>query len=349
MQDVSAILPLLQCVECGGSDLDVRQNGTWREIGERSIVCRSCGAEYPATDDGIPIMWTPGIKAWMTERQADVEPTVASNIQVYDEISTDYMTKARRASAISRRMRSAARRLRQASARTNGAGGLHLDFGCGPGHVIEWLSDLGLRSVGLDVSLQNLRNTARQTGALVVLGDAQRMPFRGGLFDLVTEGSVLHHIKDWRSALRESCRVCNGEVGIVMDSEPSSDQLDWSTAARWLFDSRFYVYHVLSYVQPSKYKFRDVALARKDFWQAEIHHQPGAGFRTDEVETLFRECGYAAKVVLSPSPEVESRPDPSWQMIVLHLLSGHNPWNVSYGAFTVLAAPNGAPAASTRA
>ena len=348
MQDVSAILPLLQCVDCRGSVLDVRRGGSWPRIGHRSIVCRKCGAEYPVTEDGIPVMWTPGIKVWMTEQHA-VEPTLVSNIQVYDEISTDYMTKARRASTISRRMQSAARRLRQASRRTERAGGLHLDFGCGPGHVIEWLSDLGLQSVGLDVSLQNLRNTARQTGALVVLGDAQRMPFRDGVFDLVTEGSVLHHVKDWRSALREACRVCNGEIGIVLDSEPSSGQLDWSPAARWLFDSRFYVYHLLSYVQPSKYKFRDVALARKDFWQAEIHHQPGAGFHTDEVERLFRECGYAAKVVLSPSPEVESRPDPSWQMIVLHLLSAHNPWNVNYGAFTVLAAPNRAGGIVTRA
>lgn len=39
------------------------------------------------------------------------------------------------------------------------------------------------------------------------VADATKMPYEDGLFDAVFESDVVHHVPDWRAALREVARV----------------------------------------------------------------------------------------------------------------------------------------------
>lgn len=62
-----------------------------------------------------------------------------------------------------------------------------LDIGCGTG---AWLADQGERDgnrllVGVDISCEMARNANKSCGCPIVVGDAERQPFRNNAFDLV--------------------------------------------------------------------------------------------------------------------------------------------------------------------
>ena len=103
------------------------------------------------------------------------------------------------------------------------AGERVLDAGCGTGYLAA-----GLRRarpdayvVGSDLSAGMLGN-AREAGAWpLVQGDAERLPFRDGSFDLVVARGVLHHLPDVPAALREWRRVLAPGGAVVLVSEPT--------------------------------------------------------------------------------------------------------------------------------
>jgi SAM-dependent methyltransferase len=62
-----------------------------------------------------------------------------------------------------------------------------LEYGCGGGQWSRWLLAMGARPVGLDLSLNQLRHAVEGAGDRfpVVNADAERTPFRDGVFDVV--------------------------------------------------------------------------------------------------------------------------------------------------------------------
>lgn len=361
-QNVEEIVGLLRCVSCGGTHLEMRRSdplpAEWSKLkfalAEQHLCCPSCGARFPVSEDGIPILWTDMIKGMLLsaesaqeQQKGDEFAAVYSNITSYDRISDDYAANWRKSGELIERLRVAARRLLSSESNKNSV--RHLDVGCGPGHVIEWLKPLSLTSVGLDVSLNNLRNARKGTGAYVVLGDATNMPFKDKAFGLVTGSAILHHIYDWQMAIVESCRVCSPEGGVVYDSEPTVESLDLSPIARAVFEARWPVYKLLSYFLPSKRHFRNAQLAKQYYYSAEVHNQPGRGISTKEVEASFGRGGFIPEIFLSPSIQLSAREQISareagWKRIVLQGLSGHDPRAAKYGTFTVLARPRRPPA-----
>jgi len=346
---IQPLLSILGCPRCKhDGQLETSEGPVRRDIAiaqhTRHLLCPRCEARYPVTDDFIPLMWDAEVEqAYQGQASASA---LAANIAVYDEISDDYQACTRKSAAIGARIGNAVRRAldrwpeTRASANAVASRRLyHLDFGCGPGHVLGWLKDFGFIQVGLDVSLRNLRNARRHTGALVVCGSAANLPFRSHSVNVVTESGVLHHVEDWEAALREAARVCRTPGGIVLDSEPSSDLMAWSRLAAGVFNSRFVPYKMLSYVRRDKYMFRNLAQAKLNT-QAEIHHRPGAGFRVDRLKSYLEECGLAVDVIPSPTPELESKGKPDWKYILLGLLSARNPWNPKYGTFMAIGVPD---------
>jgi ubiquinone/menaquinone biosynthesis C-methylase UbiE len=277
-------------------------------------------------------MWTEALKGQMLA-PPDPDSNIGANLQIYNAISDDYMKHTRQLNENALRIRDGAARI--LALQEQDTPHLHLDFGCGPGQVIGWLKNENLLSVGLDVSLVNLRNTRKATGALVVCGDATRMPFKPAQFDLVTEASVLHHILDWRSTVQEACRVCQQGGGILLDAEPSREMVAFSKLAVFVFDLRFPVYKLLSYVRKNKYIFRDTEQAKLNL-KAEIHHQPGTGFPLDELTRLFNQAGYHLHLYHSPGAALDTRKPPKIKNMILNLLSFRNPWNPKLGSFTAI-------------
>ena len=356
-QKTEEILNILRCVECGASALIIKEDRrlNWSGYsflsGDFCLFCNNCKSKFPITDDGIPILWTSQIKEILRgdDKSNNKSGALYANMSHYNRISDDYSVNWRRDDSLSKRVKTGAMRLLPTpcdASTTPTNNKYHLDIGCGPGHVLEWLGGITDRQIGLDVSLANLRNTRKNTGAYVVLGDATSLPFRDDIFLLVSESSALHHIYDWKKAILESCRVCsrtNG--GVLYDSEPTSESLSLSLLARFVFEMRWPVYKYLSFFDSNKMHFRNTALAKGYYKTAEIHNQPGRGFSVNEIEDVFRSAAFFTEIYLSPNEHLQKRQiipwnEVGWKRIILQLLSGHNPLLSKYGSFTVLAVPH---------
>mgnify|MGYP003591782057 FL=1 len=88
-----------------------------------------------------------------------------------------------------------------------GAEGRVLDLGCGTGRNLPLLAG-GTRPVGLDPCLETLRAARRRSpGTPLVLGAAERLPFRSGAFDTVVSGLVFCSVAEPVRALGEVRRV----------------------------------------------------------------------------------------------------------------------------------------------
>lgn len=86
-----------------------------------------------------------------------------------------------------------------------------LDISCGQGALLSFAARAGLRATGLDLAPSALAAAARQAPAGLCLGNAERLPFPAGSFDLVTNvGSVEHYFRP-AVAVREAARVLRPE------------------------------------------------------------------------------------------------------------------------------------------
>ncbi len=334
--NLSTLIPILQCPACRSGVLEVVQSPYPEPLpfegADQHLRCSNCDKRFPVTADEIPVIWTEALKTQMLA-PPDPDSNIGANLEIYNAISDDYMHFTRQLPENALRIQDgAARILTQASPDVPR---YHLDFGCGPGQVLGWLRDLDLAHIGLDVSLVNLRNARNATGALVVCGDATRMPFQPDAFALVTEASVLHHIQDWQSVVREACRVCHPSGGLLLDAEPSREMVSFSKLAVWVFDLRFPIYKLLSFFWRSKYIFRNTEQAKLNL-KAEIHHQPGTGFPLDVLAKIFEEGGFQLHLYHAPGETLDTIKPPKVQNIILNLLSLRNPWNPRLGSFTAI-------------
>jgi SAM-dependent methyltransferase len=110
------------------------------------------------------------------------------------------------------------------------AGAAVLDMGCGRGTSVRLIqSALGgrpSRLVAFDIDATAVQQARRRLAPLLGdsvelrVADATRLPFADGEFDAALELGILHHIPDWRAALRETARVLK-PGGVFYFAEPS--------------------------------------------------------------------------------------------------------------------------------
>lgn len=98
-----------------------------------------------------------------------------------------------------------------------------LDLGCGTGFFLAELEEQHPGSVGLDISHDMLKVSGQYVpGARLVTGDAERLPFKPGSFDVVFCKGSLHHMRDHVGFL-ESCEDMLADGGLLVMSEPCND------------------------------------------------------------------------------------------------------------------------------
>jgi ubiquinone/menaquinone biosynthesis C-methylase UbiE len=94
------------------------------------------------------------------------------------------------------------------------AGGRALELGCGRGVGAELILDVfkaeRVDAFDLDprmVALARKRLVSRGSKAHLWVGDATAIPVASGTYDAVFDFGIIHHISQWRQALREVTRV----------------------------------------------------------------------------------------------------------------------------------------------
>jgi SAM-dependent methyltransferase len=84
---------------------------------------------------------------------------------------------------------------------------LILDVGCGPGRVLGFLAQRGLRCVGVDRSRVSLELATGRYGRPGVVADNLRLPIRDEIADFIISDGVVHHTEDPRASLIENLRI----------------------------------------------------------------------------------------------------------------------------------------------
>src|SRR5919198_464609 len=98
-----------------------------------------------------------------------------------------------------------------------------LDVAAGTGHLSRALAPRVAHVTAVDLTPEMLdegRRQAQKDGIANVSfeeGDAERLPYGDGAFDMVTTRLSFHHFVDARPALREMVRVCraSGRVAVI--------------------------------------------------------------------------------------------------------------------------------------
>lgn len=98
-----------------------------------------------------------------------------------------------------------------------------LDLGCGTGFFLAELEQRHPGAIGLDISHAMLKVSDQYVpNARLVTGDAERLPFRRGCFDVVFCKGSLHHTRDHVGFLTH-CRKALKPDGVLIMSEPCND------------------------------------------------------------------------------------------------------------------------------
>jgi ubiquinone/menaquinone biosynthesis C-methylase UbiE len=177
-----------------------------------------------------------------------------------------------------------------------------LDFGCGSGNLTRHLIALGVCTVSADVSddfLEGIRRkfSATRLSETLKLNGSDLSNVPDAHFDLVATYSVLHHVPDYVSIVREMCRVAKPGGVVYIDHEVTPDyyerppvyreflkkarpRVDWRRLASLVLDVRGYI-HIFRRLANPRYKR-----------EGDIHVWPDDPIEWDRIEQVLLSQGF---------------------------------------------------------
>jgi SAM-dependent methyltransferase len=84
---------------------------------------------------------------------------------------------------------------------------LVFDVGCGPGRVLKFLTQRGLRCIGIDRSRVSVELAKSRYGSPAIVADNLRLPVLDSIADVVISDGVIHHTEDPHAAFLENLRI----------------------------------------------------------------------------------------------------------------------------------------------
>jgi len=179
-----------------------------------------------------------------------------------------------------------------------------LDLGTGTGRAAIALARHGAHVTGVDASSEMLnmarRRASEQRLAISFFeGDAHALSFPDRAFDAAVCFRLLMHVPDWRTSLKELCRVSNNRVIFDYPSRTSTAavQAAWRTLARKM-GRRVEAYRVFSggalNRELSRHGFRIVGVHRQFVLPIALHKFVGSPAFTRSVERGLAATGLLA-------------------------------------------------------
>ena len=106
-----------------------------------------------------------------------------------------------------------------------------LEVGCGAGMGLDFLAHRATLTVGLEFSDAIATQAVRHVlHAPIVRGDAQRLPFADGAFDVVLMLEMIYYLREVGAALDE-CRRVLGDGGTLLICQPNPERPDFNPSA----------------------------------------------------------------------------------------------------------------------
>lgn len=104
-----------------------------------------------------------------------------------------------------------------------------LEVGCGTGHWLAAMQASSPHLVGLDLSLEMLRRAQERQGIVhLALGDANKLPFRHGAFDVVYCVHTLHHLDHPEKFVHDAQPLIRpGGALAIVGIDPHTDRDHW--------------------------------------------------------------------------------------------------------------------------
>ena len=175
--------------------------------------CSRCSAVFPLLDEAVPVLVHDPAAA------ANAYGAMfGSNAEQYDE---RFHVDPEHGRWVLRRMREIRPEL------WDGQGGHVLEIGAGSGHLTRALEsgelwrfdELTVTDLSGEMLVANHRRSARPDDVRFWACNVRELPFADGAIDAVFGFDILHHVFDYRSALRELARVVR-PGGFVAVKEP---------------------------------------------------------------------------------------------------------------------------------
>jgi ubiquinone/menaquinone biosynthesis C-methylase UbiE len=110
-----------------------------------------------------------------------------------------------------------------------------IDVGCGTGHHLQTLVAAGARAVGVDLTQAMLSHAAAKPGAMgrCAQADALRLPFEGGVADIVLGSLLVGYVSDVSALFTELVRVARpGGCVLLSELHPEAVRSGWRRTFR---------------------------------------------------------------------------------------------------------------------
>jgi len=177
-----------------------------------------------------------------------------------------------------------------------------VDIGCGPGLVLKEMYHIYEYCVGVDISPGILRRakgylSAREKRSVDLLrADIEYMPFKDSAFDVAAMYSVLHHLPNLNSSLKEINRIMTSKSPLILFHEPNElriRRIFEKTLIRTLWYVRAVLYRSIykrKWQQFMQERQRRFAKLGKSEDLADLHSKKG--FSVIEMRMLLEESGF---------------------------------------------------------
>lgn len=294
--------------------------------------CNGCSRFYPIVE-GIFVLWSDQLKRLELEQDspiADLSDQVKqANIRIYNDISTDYGEHHDGALPYAQtQLFQKAIATDYRLSKLDGTRSVLVDVGCATGISLD-IGSAGYRyTVGVDVSLTNLKAVVKR-GHIAVLADAEKLPFAPDSIDMFTCFATLHHFPEPGRFVIESYRCIRPNGVMLIAGEPSRNSMYMGPLAKLAWHARKPVYRFLGRFSNRYYMHRNKE-QQKINDLAEVNRTSG-GFASETLEQFLADAGFEErKVFLGTDPSgYQKYSVPSWQQLVLRLLSFQNPFKRS--------------------
>lgn len=171
-----------------------------------------------------------------------------------------------------------------------------LDYGCGTGNVTSKLLAFGFNVVAADISEKMLETIRRKfpqafrSGRLMTyLVKDKSIDFPDGFFCFVAAYSVLHHLYDYMSAIKEMCRVLSDGGVLYVDHELADSY--WKLRYSPLYEFYAGISDVANYAYV-RY-FRRKTFPVKDYSSADYRTRESTRIAWSTVKQFLIENGFS--------------------------------------------------------